>query len=242
MRHRHGVGPIIARSSAAPGYNCRARGRGRERHMAPRLPRALLATGGLVLALTGLATAAAPGVSCRTARPRSIEALVCGSPLLASLDAEMARLYRLAAGSEEPLVAIVAKQAQRDWLTERNRCLRSAARETCVRDRYLARIAGLRVVSRAARGDDDHGISVGPFTFRCERTDGLLTVVFVNSDPALLSISLGGRRLTMQRAPSGSGARYEGSDHGMFWEHQGEATYRESAKAPEVRCVREPVG
>jgi uncharacterized protein len=212
--------------------------------MALHPPEALLATGGLILALAGLASAVEPGVSCTTARPRSIEALICGSPLLVSLDAETARLYRLATGPQEkePLVAIVAKQAQRDWLAERHRCLKTAARETCVRDRYLARIAGLRVVSTAARGDDDHGISRGPFTFRCESIDGLLTVVFVNSDPALVSISQGGRRLTLERAPSGSGARYEGPDDRMFWEHQGEATYRDSATSPRARCLREPVG
>jgi len=207
--------------------------------MAPHLAEALVATGGLVLALTGLAPAVGPGVSCAAARPRSVEALVCGSPLLASLDAETTRLYRLATGPQEPLVAIVAKQTQRDWLAERNRCLKTAERQTCVRDQYLARIAGLRVVSRAARGDDDRGISLGPFAFRCERTDGLLTVVFVNSDPALLSISQDGRRLTMERAPSGSGARYEGPGDRTFWEHHGEATYRESAAAPEVRCVHQ---
>lgn len=214
--------------------------------MALHLPKALLATGGLILilalALAGLASAGGPGVSCRTARPRSIEALVCGSPLLASLDAETARLYRLATGSQEPLVAIVAKQAQRDWLAERNRCLKTGAREACVRDQYLALIAGLRVVSKAARGDDGGGISLGPFAFRCESVDGLLTVVFVNSDPALLSISQGGRRLTLERAPSGSGTRYEGPGDRTFWEHPGEATYRESAASPGVRCVREPVG
>jgi uncharacterized protein len=207
--------------------------------MAPHLPKALLATGGLVLALGGLAPAVGPGVSCATARPRSIETLVCGSPLLVSLDAETARLYRLATGSPEPLVAIVAKQAQRDWLAERQRCMKTAARETCVRDRYLARIAGLRVLSRVARGDDEHGISLGPFAFRCESIDGLLTVVAVNSDPALVSISQGGRRHTLERAASGSGARYEGDGDRVFWEHQGEATYRESATSPEVRCLRE---
>ena len=84
--------------------------------------------GGVVLVAATLAAAAGPGVTCAGARPRSIEALVCGSPLLAALDAEMARLYRLATGPQEPVVAIGAKQAQRDWLLERNRCLKTATR------------------------------------------------------------------------------------------------------------------
>jgi uncharacterized protein len=197
--------------------------------------------GGVVLVAATLAAAAGPGVTCAGARPRSIEALICGSPLLAALDAEMARLYRLATGPREPVVAIGAKQAQRDWLPERKRCLKTASRETCVRDQYLARIAGLRVASRAAR-DDDHGISRGPFVFRCENTDGLLTVIFVNSDPAFASISHRGQRQTLRRAPAASGARYEGTDERVFWEHQGEATYRDGATAPEVRCVPEALG
>jgi uncharacterized protein len=199
--------------------------------------------GGVVLVAATLAAAAGPGVTCAGARPRSIEALICGSPLLAALDAEMARLYRLATGPREPVVAMAigAKQAQPDWIRERNRCLKTAGRETCVRDQYLARIAGLRVASRAAR-DDGHGISRGPFVFRCENTDGLLTVIFVDSDPAFASISHQGQRQTLRRAPAASGARYEGADERVFWEHQGEATYRAGAAAPEVRCVPEAIG
>jgi uncharacterized protein len=197
--------------------------------------------GGVVLVVATLAAAAGPVATCAGARPRSIEALICGSPLLTALEAETARLYRLATGPREPVVAIGAKQAQRDWLLERNRCFKVATRETCVRDRHLARIAGLRVASRAAR-EDDRGISRGPFAFRCEHTDGLLTVIFVNSEPAFASISHRGQRQTLQRAPAASGARYEGADERAFWEHQGEATYRVGAAAPEVRCVPEAIG
>jgi uncharacterized protein len=199
--------------------------------------------GGVVLALAALAAAAVAGpvASCAGARPRSIEALVCGSPLLTALDAETARLYRLATGPREPVVAIGARQAQRDWLRERNRCAKTATRETCVRDQYLARIAGLRVASRAAR-EDDGGISRGPFAFRCENTDGLLTVIFVNSEPAFASISHLGRRQTLRRALAASGARYEDADGRVLWEHQGEATYRTGAAAPEIRCFSEAIG
>ena len=119
----------------------------------------LVLAGDVVLVAATLAAAAGPGVTCAGARPRSIEALICGSPLLAALDVEMARLYRLATGPREPVVAIGAKQAQRDWLLERNRCL-----------------------------------------------------------------------------------IYEGADERAFWEHQGEATYRGGATAPEVRCVPEAIG
>lgn len=203
--------------------------------------RAAALAGGVVLVVGTLAAAGEPVATCAGARPRSIEALICGSPLLGALDTEMARLYRLATGPREPVVAIGAKQAQRDWLRERNRCLKTATRETCIRDQYLARIAGLRVASRAAR-DDDHGISRGPFAFRCENTDGLLTVIFVNSDPAFASISHRGQRQTLRRAPAASGARYEGADERVFWEHQDEATYRAGAAGPEVRCVPEAIG
>jgi uncharacterized protein len=208
--------------------------------------RGLALAGGLILALAGSAAAGGPGVRCATVRARSsIEALICRSPLLAALDAEMARLYHLATGPREPLVAVAAKQAQRDWLAERQRCAKSRARETCVRDRYLARIAGLRVASQAARSEDDRGISLGPFVFKCANTDGLLTAIFVNTDPALASVFHDGHRVTMERAPSGRGARYEGPEgqqlSEQLSEHQGEATYREGTAAPEVRCIRQSI-
>jgi len=85
-----------------------------------------LLAGGVVLVVAKLAAAAGPVATCAGARPRSIEALVCASSLLTALDAETARLYRLATGPREPVVAIGAKQAQRDWLLERNRCLKTA--------------------------------------------------------------------------------------------------------------------
>lgn len=48
--------------------------------------------GGVVLVAATLAAAAGPGVTCAGARPRSIEALICGSPLLAALDVDKSRL------------------------------------------------------------------------------------------------------------------------------------------------------
>jgi uncharacterized protein len=39
--------------------------------------------------------AAAPSFDCARARPGTVDARVCATPLLAALDAEMARLYRV---------------------------------------------------------------------------------------------------------------------------------------------------
>ena len=65
---------------------------------------------------------------------------------------------------------------------------------------------------------------------------------FVSSEPAFASISHRGQRQTLRRAPAASGARYEGADEHVFWEHQGEATYRTGAAGSEVRCVPGAIG
>jgi uncharacterized protein len=182
--------------------------------------------------------AAGPGVDGSTATPGSIEALLCGSSLLSTLDAEVARLYGLATRPATGVDAASIERDQRGWLARRDRCLQAAAPERGALDQYLARIAALRTASAAARSDDRHGISLGPFEWQCGSADGRLATVFVNSDPAFLFASGKSTSLTMWRAISGSGAKYQGPDDAMFWEHQGEATFRARGSAPEVRCVR----
>jgi hypothetical protein len=45
----------------------------------------------------------------------------------------------------------------------------------------------------------------------------------------------------MRPARAASGAKYEGAEPDqLFWEHQGEARYREGSAQPELECRREP--
>jgi Membrane-bound lysozyme-inhibitor of c-type lysozyme len=47
---------------------------------------------------------------------------------------------------------------------------------------------------------------------------------------------------TLELQPSGSGAKYLGVGGESFWEHHGEALYRERNNSPEVRCKQEVIG
>jgi uncharacterized protein len=196
--------------------------------------------GGLLAIVAGAAGAAEPRVDCRATPRGSVEAMVCGSALLSALDAEAARLQWLvtasAATSAAGAGAAALESDQREWLDRRDRCPTSAAPERCTLDAYLARIAALRATNDATRGDEQ-GISRGPFGWRCDDGAGPLAAVFVNSDPAFLIVRRQNVALTMWRAVSASGARYQGPDDAQFWEHQGEVRFRERAGSPEATCT-----
>ena len=188
--------------------------------------------GVLLVILVGRVHAA----NCPAAASGSIDALVCGSSLLSALDAEVARLDGLASRSASGGADATIQTDQRDWLERRDRCTGGVAPERCALDAYLARIAALRATSDATRGDEQ-GISRGPFGWRCDDGAGPLAAVFVNSDPAFLIVRRQHVALTMWRAVSASGARYQGPDDALFWEHQGEVRFRERAGSPEVTCT-----
>ena len=201
--------------------------------------RGVVLAGGL-LAVTGLAHAAGPSVDCRSPRPGSIDQVVCGSSLLVALDAEATRLQSLvsasaAAPAAGPSAAAVETD-QRERLERRDQCVNGSAPERCALDEYLARIAALRATSDTTRADG-RGISLGPFAWQCHDGAGPLAAVFVNSDPAFLIVRRQNVALTMGRAVSASGARYQGPDGAMFWEHQGEVRFREREGSPEVTCT-----
>ncbi|HEY7038513.1 MAG TPA: MliC family protein [Methylomirabilota bacterium] len=206
-----------------------------------RSSRALVLAGGLLALLSGPAGAAGPRIDCRAATPGSIDAVVCGSSLLSALDAEAARLQGLVTASATTSAsgAVAPETDPRDWIERRDRCTADAAPERCVLDAYLARVAALRATNDATRGDEQ-GISRGPFGWQCDDGAGPLAAVFVNSDPAFLIVRRQNVALTMWRAASASGARYQGPDDALFWEHQGEVRFRERAGSPEVTCTSDP--
>ena len=95
----------------------------------------------------------------------------------------------------------------------------------------------LRAVSEGARSDDDRGISRGPFAWQCDGGAGPMATVFVNSDPAFMVVASPRSSLTMWRARSASGAKYDGPGGALFWEHQGQARFREPGATAEVTCT-----
>lgn len=201
-----------------------------------RSSRALVLAGGLLGILTASIRVADSGVDCRAAQAASIDALVCGSSLLSALDAETARLEGLASRSAAGPIAAPGEGDQRG-LPPRDMCLQAPAPERCALDWYLARIASLRAVSEAARSDDDRGISRGPVGWQCDGGAGPIATVFVNSDPAFLMVGSPRGSLTMWRARAASGAKYDGPDGALFWEHQGQARFHQPGATAEVTCA-----
>jgi len=190
-----------------------------------------------LLCLSSAGMAADPPTDCKTAKLRSIERLMCRSPMLQRLDQEVTRLYALATAPKTGAAAPAVRQQQSAWVTQRADCVKSKTQAQCVRDVYLARIAAIRAQSTPARSADGKGISLGPFAFKCEGVDARLDMTFVNVDPGLAWGTIKDRSYPLIQQRSGSGARYEG-DGTLFWEHQGEARWRDTTNSPEVTCKR----
>jgi uncharacterized protein len=185
--------------------------------------------------------AADPPADCKATKARSLERLMCRSPMLTRLDAELTRVYTLATAPKAGAAGSAIRQQQVDWMAQRAACVTSATQATCVRDRYLERIAAIRAQSRLARSADSKGISLGPFAFRCETLDAVLDISYVNVDPGLAWVTIKDQSYPLVQQRSGSGARYEG-DGTLFWEHQGDARWRGTTSAPEVTCSRVTTG
>ncbi|MEO8738307.1 MAG: MliC family protein [Casimicrobiaceae bacterium] len=187
-------------------------------------------------ALSGAALAEDP-VACTSAPPKSIALVICKSPMLNALDAELNRLYALATGPAGGASVPAVRSQQAPWLAARAACMKSKTRVACARDLTLARIDAIRAQSMAACSADAKGTSLGPFAFRCDTPDGMLSITYVNVKPGFAWIVRKGGASMLQQQRSGSGARYEG-DGTLFWEAQGEARWRARTNDPEVACNR----
>jgi len=187
------------------------------------------------------ATAADAILDCNTAKARSVERLVCYSPMLSRMDAELKHLYTLATAPKAGAAVSAIRKQQAAWLAQRAACTRSKTPEECVRDVYLARIAAIRTQSRQARTADGKGISLGPFAFRCDKLEDVLDITYVNVDPGLAWVTIKDHAYPLVQQRSGSGARYEGNGT-LFWEHQGDARWRSTTNTPEVICNRVATG
>ena len=188
------------------------------------------------------APAAQPSFDCTKAARQSAEQLICADPLLAAMDVELARLYKLATATKAKSAATIQRD-QRTWLETRDACARQANARTCLRDAYAARITDIRMQSKEARSADEKGISLGPFPFRCEGIEGSVNTMFINAEPQhLVRIQSGASIWILDIAASGSGARYVGSNDELFWNKGREARFSEGGGKPEVNCQQQDTG
>jgi len=188
-------------------------------------------------AADGPAAVAKPAIDCAKTALRSLERLMCRSPMLSALDREMNRVLALATRAARGSAAAQLAKDQAAWAARRVACAKSKTQEACLRELYVARIAEIRIDSLAARVADAKGASLGPFVFRCEGVRDLLAISYVNVAPNFAWVNIGENGYLLQQQRSGSGARYEG-DGTLFWEAQGEARWRATTGSPETICTR----
>ncbi len=161
----------------------------------------------LVYSAPGLA--AQQSFDCAGAGSRA-ETAICADAGLAALDRELARLYGLALDDpdvdEETRATL--QTIQRGRTKWRDACGKSAAGlETCLAAEYALRIHAIREGSAQARADDEAGVSVGPTAWACDGLDALLSITFVNTEPALVAIRWRDEALVLPQAVAASGAR-----------------------------------
>ncbi|HXT78643.1 MAG TPA: MliC family protein [Acetobacteraceae bacterium] len=210
---------------------------------AARILIALAVAGVVALPTTPSAMAATPSFDCGKVGGQ-IEKLICHDDTLAALDRETARLYRLARGTP----GLTARQSneltatRRGWIKGRNVCWKADDRETCVRDRTLARVYELRRDYPAARSRDRDGVSLGPWSFSCTGLAETLRVTFANVDPSLAYLAWGDHVLVMTLGLSGSGARYVAytpNGESVFWNKGRNASFR-MPDGKETDCTEAP--
>lgn len=180
--------------------------------------------------------AAAPSFDCGKAEGE-VAATICADPQLAAIDREAARLLVLAGESADTTREQRARlmASQRDWLRRRDDCAQADDLRACVLAQYLIRIHQLRQDYAAARSDDDDGISLGPFTVRCDDGENGIGLTFVNADPSVALLRWPDRTLVLTQTRSGSGARYaseSAAGETVFWIKGNEAMFERPGKQP----------
>ncbi|WP_210397417.1 MliC family protein [Motiliproteus sediminis] len=196
-----------------------------------RLALGTIALGGL---LAG-GCAQQPSFDC-SAATGSVETLVCQQPDLAALDRRLARAFAGAVQVVPPGHLDKLQAEQRGWIKGRDDCWKSAMPIQCIDESYRYRIAELQ--SRF-----DLLQATGPFIYLCDDSEGdQVSALYYNSDPATAKVSRGDQDQILFLVPSGSGAKYEGSNI-MLWTQGNEALIRwgfEGYGNPIMHCEIQP--
>ena len=149
-----------------------------------------------------------PSFDCAKADGR-VEEMICRDDRLATLDQQLAEVYKTALEKAPKDELKTLKAFQRGWVKGRNDCWKAQNVNKCVHFSYESRITELQI----AYGDL---VVPEPVTYSCEGSD-LITAVFYQ-DTALPAVVL--TRIPNQvvalLSPAGSGAKYEGQNV-IFW-------------------------
>lgn len=189
----------------------------------------LTMAGGFWLLTAGRALAVPPSFDCAKVKDDSIEKLICSDEGLASLDRQLADVYREAGRKTANEHPPVLKAEQRGWIKGRNECWKSEEKRHCIEENYRLRIAELQARYRlvAISAEATYQCSANP-------ADVVIATYFATEPPSLIA-KRGDQVSLMFLQPSGSGARYQGQNE-TLWEHQGEALITWGYGSEERRC------
>ncbi|WP_442756710.1 MliC family protein [Methylocystis sp. JAN1] len=188
----------------------------------------------LLLFLPGTALAGPADCAAASKPPTK---LICDDPVLAALDKEASRLADLAAAGPHMTSARKSELA-RSQASFRKTLTICRDAKPCLQRTMVERIFHLRQVYADARSRDFEGISLGPSIAACPGLEALMSVTFVNSDPALAFLVWRDRTVVMTQAVSASGARYTGlfgPGEAQFWNKGKDATLDLPGK-PTLNC------
>ncbi len=180
----------------------------------------------LILALDVLKPGEGPSFDCsKSVSP--VPLMICGDPVLAGMDRDMAALYTAALGADAAGAA--TQRRQNAWLTGRDACGGKADQRACLIRAYQQRITELKIL----------GGQVPVFAtaqYACEgATAGILSASYYEGTPPAVVIDYQGDRVVAFAAEAASGARYT-ADAVELWEHQGIVALR--WRGQNLRCPK----
>jgi len=92
------------------------------------------------------------GFDCGKAQS-AVEKRICGNRWLAAADKELSTAFMTAEKAAKGEAKKSLKTAQRNWLADRNKACEAAKEDSCLADRYLARLGELRALARKRSGN-----------------------------------------------------------------------------------------
>lgn len=139
----------------------------------------------------------------------TIDAMICRSPALSSLDQQMSEVYAAAQAKAVNEHPASLKSEQRGWLKGRDECWKQDDKNQCVTDAYTQRIAELQARYRLIKIAD-------VLTFACnDNPDDELVVSHFATQPATLIADYRESLSLMYRQPSADGVQYQGRNESI---------------------------
>ena len=169
------------------------------------------------LLLSSTTHAGEPAFDCDKADGQ-VQQLVCTDDGLASLDRQLADVYRTALENLPAAEVPTAKVTQRGWIKGRDDCWKADDTKQCVTEAYQMRIVQLQIISGQLSAPTAVSLDCG------DNEQAPFFAAFYNdTTPPAAVITRGQDQVIAFVARSGSGARY--TAQGVeFWEHQGQAS------------------